>query len=402
VTALRPPHVRAGLAFRRDPLRFLRARENGAGPIRFRAGLSEFTVLRDPDTIHRVLVSEADRFGEGKWTLRGRRVMGDCLITREGTPHRHRRGLLGPAFERRRLVERVPAMVDRVTRVVDGWRDGETLDVRAQMSAIALTASAEALFSLDLDQQAPAIVPALQTMLHEIPRPGVPWPAGRRLAAARRAVRAGVEDAIVEGGDGEDVLSALRAAGLDDEQVSDEVVSLLIASVDTTPGTLAFAWQLLGTHPAHEAQVHAELDEVLSGRTPAAEDLARLGHLDRVLSEVLRLHPPVHFIDRRPLADVELEGSPVAAGSFLLLSPLLTHRDPRLYPEPDAFRPERFTPEGRASRPRFAYFPFGAGPHACIGMSLARLELVLVMATVAARVRLVPTADPGTMTVARR
>jgi pentalenene oxygenase len=217
-----------------------------------------------------------------------------------------------------------------------------------------------------------------------------------------RAVVSEAIDARRDDGSGDDVLSALLRSDLDQDQVSDEVVSLLIASVDTIPRTLAFAWELLAAHPGDEARVHAELDQVLAGRLPAVEDLARLPYLGQVLAEVMRLHPPVHFIDRRPLTDVELEGSPVAAGSFVLLSPLLTHRDRRLYPEPDSFRPERFTPEGRASRPRFAYFPFGAGPHACVGMSLARLELELVVATVASRWRLRPTGDPHRMTASAR
>jgi cytochrome P450 len=167
-----------------------------------------------------------------------------------------------------------------------------------------------------------------------------------------------------------------------------EIVSMLIAGVDTTPGTLAWTWFLIGRHPEVEARLHTELDAVLGGREPTADDIPRLRYLLLVLDEVLRLYPPVQFIDRRPLVDVELDGVPVAAGSYLLLSPLLTHRDPRFFGEPEAFRPERWGngdgPHGRA------YFPFGAGPHTCIGMALARTELALVVATLASRWRLHP------------
>jgi cytochrome P450 len=181
----------------------------------------------------------------------------------------------------------------------------------------------------------------------------------------------------------------------------DEVVALLIAAVDTVPRTLTRTWELVGRHPEVEARLHAELDEALDGgRPPTLDDLARLPYLDQVVGEVLRLHPSVHFIDRRPLADVELEGRRVGADDFLLLSPLLTQRDPRFYPEPAEFRPERFAPDQRAGRPRFAYFPFGAGPHACIGMSLARLELGLIVATLGSRWRLA--GDSKAMTVAAR
>jgi cytochrome P450 len=179
----------------------------------------------------------------------------------------------------------------------------------------------------------------------------------------------------------DDALSRLLA--LTDEEIADEVVSLLMAAVDTTPGTLAWTWYLLARHREVEARLHEELDAVLDGRPPTVDDLARLEYLELVVTEVLRLYPPVHFIDRRPLVDVELDAHRVAAGSFVLISPLLTHRDPRFYDEPAAFRPERWTNGERARRPRFAYLPFGAGPHSCIGMALARMELSFVIATLA-------------------
>jgi cytochrome P450 len=184
----------------------------------------------------------------------------------------------------------------------------------------------------------------------------------------------------------DDALSLLLA--LSDSEVADEIVSLLIAAVDTTPGTLAWTWYLLARHQEVEARLHEELDAVLDGRPPTADDLARLEYLELVVAEVLRLYPPVHFIDRRPLADVELDGHRVAAGSFLLISPLFTHRDSRFYDEPTAFRPERWAQEERTRRPRFAYLPFGGGPHTCIGMALARMELSFVIATLARRWRM--------------
>jgi cytochrome P450 len=380
--------LRAGLAFRRDPLRFLLSLDQGDDVLRFRVGLTDFTLVKNPETIRRILVTDADHYGEGKWTLRGERVMRDCLITRDGDPHRERRELLQPAFERRRLAGEAERLVEPAERVAASWREGDTVDARAQMSRIALTAAAETLFSFDLEPQAEALVPALGTMLTEVPRPGLPWPAGRGLTRARKLVDGTVRRAVVErrngGARNGDALSLLM--GLDDAEIADEVVSLLMAAVDTTPGTLAWTWYLLARHPEVEARLHEELDSVLDGRPPTADDIARLEYLELVLAEVLRLYPPVHFIDRRPLVDVELDGRHVAAGSYLLISPLLTHRDPRFYEEPAAFRPER-------ERPRLAYLPFGAGPHTCIGMALARLELSFVIATLARRWRLHVTPD---------
>ena len=372
--------LRAGLAFRRDPLRFLSSLDDDGEILRFRVGLTDFTLVKSPETIRRILVTDAAQYGEGKWTLRGERVMRDCLITRDGDPHQERRALLQPAFERRRLAGEAQRLVEPAERTAARWRDGQTVDARAEMSRLALAAAAEALFSLDFESEAGALVPALTTMLNEIPRPGLPWPAGRGLARARRTVDEAVRRAVAERRNGgarrDDALSLLL--DLDDAEVTDEIVSLLMAAVDTTPGALAWTWYLLARHPDVEARVHEELDDVLDGESPTADDIARLEYLDLVLAEVLRLYPPVHFIDRRPLVDVELDGTHVAAGSFLLISPLITHRDPRFYDEPAAFRPER-------ERPRSAYFPFGAGPHTCIGMALARMELSFAVATLAQR-----------------
>jgi cytochrome P450 len=390
--------IRAGLAFRRDPLAFLLSRDDGTDLIRFRAGPTEFTLLKSPDTIHRVLVTDAALYGEGKWTLRGERVMRDCLITREGAPHQKRRALLQPGFDRRRLADKAPHMVASAERTAERWRDGATVEARAEMSRLALTAAGEALFSLDLDPDADALVPALTTMLDEIPRPGLPWPGGRRLAAARKVVDDTVARAVAQrrttNTNVDDVLSLLLAERengdglLTDADVADEIVSLLIAAVDTTPETLAWTWYLLARHSEIEARVHDELEAVLDNRPPTPDDVARLEYLELVVTEVLRLYPPVHFIDRRPLDDVELDGRRIRAGSFLLISPLLTHRDPRFYDDPAAFRPERWTREERARRPRFAYLPFGGGPHTCIGMTLARMELSIAIATLAPRWRL--------------
>jgi len=379
--------VRDGLAFRRDPLGFLTGL-GGGDVVAFRAGLTEFTLLRGPDTIHRVLVRDATSFGEGKWTLRGERVMGDCLITREGAEHRRRRMAIAAGFERRRLLERAPAMAARARAVSSAWRPGEEIDVQEQMGRIALVAAAEALFDFDLSADATALLPALRVMLHEIPRPGAPWPAGRRLRVARAVVDSAIERALRD----RDGALPEPLAGLAPQEARREIAALLIAAIDTTPGTLMWTWRELARDRAAQDALHAELD----GRGDA--DVSRLPVLDGVLREVLRLHPPVHFIDRRPLADVDLEGRRVRAGSFLLLSPLVTHRDERFYRDPAAFRPARWEGDGI---PRWAYFPFGAGPHTCIGMHLARLEMAHTIAEVAAAWRLEEVAGNRMRVVAR-
>jgi cytochrome P450 len=227
--------------------------------------------------------------------------------------------------------------------------------------------------------------------------PGSPW---RKMIASREVL-----DEIVFGEvagrraepdpSRKDILSLLVGVRGDggeaftDREVRDQVMTLMFAGHDTSTSTLTFMMHELARHPEVVERLCEEQDRVLTGGVPTIDQLEReMPYLEMVLDEVLRLYPPVHFIDRRPLVDVELDGVPVAAGSYLLLSPLLTHRDPRFFGEPEAFRPERWGngdgPHGRA------YFPFGAGPHTCIGMALARTELALVVATLASRWRLRP------------
>jgi cytochrome P450 len=192
-----------------------------------------------------------------------------------------------------------------------------------------------------------------------------------------------------------DLLAMLMAArdeqtgqGMSDRQLRDEVMTMLIAGHETVASALAWTWYLLSTAPAAEARLHAEVDRVLAGRPPAAQDLANLPYTAMVFDEALRLYPPAWIITRRALADDEIVGYRIPAGALVVVSPYVTQRDARFWPDPDAFEPERFLPERAAARPRFAYYPFGGGPRLCIGNHFAAVEAGLVIATVAQRFRL--------------
>jgi cytochrome P450 len=165
---------------------------------------------------------------------------------------------------------------------------------------------------------------------------------------------------------------------------------MLFAGFDTTSMALAWTWFALGRHPEVEAKVHAELDEVVGRRDPTLEDVARLRYLHSVVTEVLRLYPPVHFIDRRALCDVDLDGTRLRAGEYILLSPLLLQRDARSYDQPSKFLPERWQAGGVSRPQRYSYFPFGDGPHVCIGRGLALRTTALTIASLARRWRLQP------------
>jgi cytochrome P450 len=176
-------------------------------------------------------------------------------------------------------------------------------------------------------------------------------------------------------------------------QIRDELVTLLLAGHETTSTALAWACAMLGREPTLEAELHAEVDSVLDGRRPSVADLERLSLTERIFREALRLFPPGWALSRRALDDFEIGGYVVPRGSFLVVSPFVTHRDPRLWEDPLAFRPERWRADASSNRHRYSFFPFGGGSRVCIGEPFAYLEGRLVLATVAQRWRFQPVSN---------
>jgi cytochrome P450 len=227
----------------------------------------------------------------------------------------------------------------------------------------------------------------------------LPLPSNLRFVRARARLDATVMRMIAErraeGRDRGDLLSMLMAArddegdgaGMSDVQLRDEVMTLLLAGHETTANALTWTFYLLSQNPGAESRLHQELDDVLGGRLPGVDDLERLGFTERVLAESMRLFPPAWGMGRRALDDYRVRGYVVPAGSLVSVSPYVTHRDARWYPDPERFDPDRFTAEERAARPKFAYFPFGGGARTCIGESFAWMEGVLLAATIAQRWR---------------
>ena len=226
----------------------------------------------------------------------------------------------------------------------------------------------------------------------------LPLPIMRRFRRSRARLDETVYRLIAEHrqtGDRGDLLSLLLDAPdeedgtrMTDTQVRDEVMTLFLAGHETTANALAWTWYLLSQHPDAEARLHAEIDAVLGGRPPTLDDLPGLAYTRTVLSESLRLYPPAWAVGRRALTDFEVAGFRLPAGSIVLLSQAVTHRDPRWWPNPDQFDPDRWTAEAEAIRPKFAYFPFGGGPRVCIGEHFTWMELTLALATMARRWRM--------------
>jgi cytochrome P450 len=175
--------------------------------------------------------------------------------------------------------------------------------------------------------------------------------------------------------------------GMTDHQLHEEILGMLQQGHDTVGESLAWTWYLLSLHPEIERKLHDEISRVIGDRLPTLADMPRLPYATMVVNESLRVYPPVWVIPRDAIADDEIGGYRVRAGSTILLSPYITHRHPEFWPNPEAFDPERFLPERAHERPRHAYFPFGGGPRLCMGVDMAMMEMLIIMVMVVQRYR---------------
>lgn len=386
-----------------------------------RVGPRRICVVNDPDLVREVLVAQQHRVTKTRVLRRASLLLGDGLLTSEGEQWRRERRLIQPAFHRDRIAGYADTMAWYAMRAADTWEDGARVDVHREMMQLTLAIAGTTLFGARVESEAAEIGAALDIAMAMFQRLTLPFselldrlplPANRRFAAARARLDATVYRMIQErraaGGDTGDVISMLLlaqdesgdGAGMTDMQVRDEVLTLFLAGHETTANALAWTWYLLARHPEVESALHAEVDRVLGDRQATADDLARLPYVRAVIAESMRLYPPAWVLGREAREPFELAGYTIPVGTMVFMSQWLIHRDARWFPDPLAFRPERWTPEMERALPRFAYFPFSAGPRKCIGESFAWMEAVLVLATLARRWR-VRLADPAREIVPR-
>lgn len=396
------------LAFRADRLGFLSSLAREQGDVaRLRLGPYRGWLLTHPDQVYEVLVSQAGRFRKGPVLQRARMVLGDGLLTAEGDTHWRHRRLVQPAFHPRRIDGYAEIMIRRATETVADWTPGRPVDVHAETVRLTLASAGTALLGADVDGTDVATVErAIGELLQAYKLAFVPFgwrlqrvPIGpvRNLRRGREALHGLVNRVIAQrrssSDDAGDLLSVLihdqSPDRLTDTEIRDHAVTLLLAGHETTANTLAFALNLLAGAPEIERRVQAEVDEVLgSAGSPVPADAARLPLCRAVVSETLRLYPPAWTMGREAVAEYRVAGDVIEPGDLALLSQWVTHRDPRWWPDPDRFVPDRWLDNSQKVRPRWAYFPFGGGRRRCIGEGFAWTEAVLALAIIVHRWRL--------------
>ncbi|MFW6320578.1 MAG: cytochrome P450 [Halohasta sp.] len=399
--------------FADDPFAFMDACADAYGDVvGFDLGPQPLYMLTNPRDIERVLVGEASSFP--KLDLGDDAVdqlLGDGLLTSEGTAWQEKRQRANPAFHSGRISSLAAMMADHTEAMLADWDDGDRVDVHVAVARLTVRIIVSAMFGTDID---PERVEAIQRHLEPLGARFEPDPFGRlvpdwaptkknrEFRAAVDALEAIIDEIVAErrgteigtGGDGAgdgdepmDLLSILLRAQRHGEatadDIRDEMMTMLLAGHDTTALTLTYAWYLLAQHPEVERRLHDELDDVLGGDRPTAADSRRLTYTTNVLNEAMRLYPPVYTLFREAGVDAEFGGYTLPAGSGLMLPQWVVHRSSRWYDDPETFDPDRWSAERSRERPRFAFFPFGGGPRHCIGKQFSMLEATVILSTVA-------------------
>ena len=394
------------LRFNADPLAELLAAYERYGPVfTLRLMHAPVVFMLGPAANHYMTVSDAENFLWRDGSLGDLiALLGDGLLTTDGAEHKRARRILLPAFHRDRIAAAAGTMLDEAERATATWNDGHELDLYAWARRLALRVAARALFGLDPDRDVGDVDLAAEFeaglslygrnyFMQSLRGPGSPW---RKLQAARRRLDRVLFTEIAHrrkrAQQGEDILSLLLGATdedgstLTDQQVRDQVITLLFAGHDTTTSTVAFLFYELSRNPAAVPPLLEELDDVLGGRRPtAAELVGELPQLEMVMDEILRMYPPAWIGPRRALHAYEFEGHTIPAGTRVNYCSWASHHLPEVFDEPFAFRPDRFSPANKARLPKGAYVPFGGGSRTCIGMRFGQLEIKAIAATVLQR-----------------
>jgi len=398
--------------FGADLLDFLLNTAREYGPLAsLRVGPKRVFLASRPDLIEQVLVRDAKHYIKHFGARAFKPVLGNGLVTSEGAYWQRQRKLVQPAFLRTRARSYAPVMADLTEETLQSWVPGKSVRINYEFEALTSKIALKTLFDLDDDGDRERFSDTLKfafdlmtARLRQVLKfpLWIPTPQNLRLTRAiaelDRTVQGFIASGRSRGTVGDDLLSRLVFAQhedgsqMNDQELRDEAMTLYLASHETTALTLTWSWYLLSQHKRVEDKLVSEWQRVLAGKIPAADDIAHLPYTSSVIAESMRLFPPVYVVGREATTDLELGGYRVKRGYTVLMSQWVNHRDPEYFPDPEAFRPERWE-NGLAKRiPKFAYYPFGGGQRICIGNSFALMEAAIILAAVGQRYKF--TLDP--------
>ncbi|MEU3050339.1 cytochrome P450 [Streptomyces sp. NPDC006984] len=391
----------------RDPLGVLRSMHTEGPVVLLKIGTMPMVYVTSPNTVNEVMVTNAKAFRKGRLFDRVAALVGEGLANANGPKHIHNRRLIQPMFYKERLEGYADVMGVRARALADSWHHGQEIDVNQAMGTYAIETLAETLFAADIGQSAvQAVREDLPVILKNMLRRALAptwmdsWPVWNEFNRSAARMRSVIDDVITatrasEPSGRPDLLSLLLAArdeegvGLTDDEVRDELTTMLFAGTETTASALAWALHHLAERPEVEQAVLDEIKTVVGDRPVGFADVMQLPTITRVLDESIRLHGVVTLM-RRSTQAVTIGGHEIPEGTEVLISLYGLHRHPDIYPDPDRFDPDRWLPEQVTARPRHHAVPFGAGNRRCIGDKFAWMEATLTLATLLPRWKLTP------------
>ncbi|MFQ5543248.1 MAG: cytochrome P450 [Nitrospiria bacterium] len=386
----------------------------GVDFLRRKRGIKSF-ILNCPDDVRHVLVTNQHNYRKLPFPPAGQRLFGQGLLTSEDPLHRCQRQVIQPFFHQRQIKSYAKIMVDQTKMLLDSWDDKTSIDVVEEMTGLTLSIACKSLFDIEIGEKKDRLAKAVQVTQHHTERrfnsffgffpfiEVLPTSANRRFQKAIKTLDQMILE-IIESQASQNnnystsaSLLSMLVHARDEEghpmlakQIRDEALTLFLAGHETTANALSWTFYLLSEHPDVEFHLVKELQDVLQGRSPSMADIPKLLYSGQVFSEAMRLYPPAWALGVRTAQnDDQLpSGTRISALDDVNIFPYVIHRDPRFYPEPTRFDPDRFLPDAKQERPPYSYFPFGGGARSCIGESFARMEGTIILASLVQRFRM--------------
>jgi len=420
--------------FLRDPLTVLHNLSKEYGDIsHFKFGKHHIYLLNNPDYVKEVLVNQDNNFIKSRGLQLAKRILGEGLLTSEGELHHRQRQLIQPIFHPDEIPNYANIMREYTLEISSKWHDQATIDIHKEFMHLALAIVSKIFFNVSIEElEIKEIDRYVTTIIEHFNRARIPFariiekvpiPSNIRFCQAKkhlddiiyRIIDSHLNNDSNNNADNrqqneshlyKDIINLLLQDQTNDyfstsknnegvniarnnrQQLRDNVMTIFLAGHETVANALTWTFYLLSQNPKEEKMLHNEVDSVFHDEdnvASVAKDISKLEYTQRVFAESMRLYPPAWAIGRQTIEDCKIGGYVIPAGSSILMSQYLMHHDFRYFPQPERFDPERWSPQEKAKRPRFSYFPFGGGVRSCIGETFAWMEGILVIATIARR-----------------